>query len=61
MTTLETRYQEHSIDAVWRYFVDGFTPVKGERIRTFEAFYDVAQGKVVFKLVVEKQDKGPLL
>jgi hypothetical protein len=58
MKTTETQYVEKSLDAVLGYFQAGFKPRKGEKIvRYGEPFVDVANGKVLFSIVVEKESK----
>jgi len=52
-------WQEHKLNEVMAYFVEGFTPKKyGTKVIKAEWFIDTGQNKVVFKLYVEKPE-GP--
>ena len=54
---LEIKYHEVTIESIFKYFVDGYTPSPGTKIINYEANYDPRTGKVIFKLIVEKVDK----
>jgi hypothetical protein len=58
-SNFETKWQEHEIDEVMRYFVDGFKLPEDRRIVNSEWFIDQVKGKVVFRFgVVDKKTKG---
>lgn len=54
-------YQEHNLDDVLKYFVDGFKPVAGVTIVGCEPFVDVKRGMVVFKLFMKKDDPAKII
>lgn len=54
---MEIKHQEHDIETVMNYFVQGFKMKPGESITRHEWFYDSRKGKVVFKLYVERDSR----
>ena len=50
--TMKMRYQEHDINDILKYFVDGFKCKPGQKIENWEANYDPRKGKVIFTLFV---------
>ena len=54
-------YQEHTIDEVLKYFVDGFRPVPGVTVVAWEPFVDTRSGKVIFKLSMRKDDPAKII
>ena len=58
---MKIKFQEHSIDDIFRYFVDGFKlPNSDEKIVNWEPNYDLRTGKVIFKLCIEEKPQSPL-
>jgi hypothetical protein len=50
-------YQEHSFDDIIAYFVKGFTMPTGTSLVTYDTFYDLKTGTVLFKLVVDDGER----
>lgn len=53
--TMRTEYSEWSMKDVFGYFVDGFT-FEGESVYRYETFIDPTTQKVLFKLILMKED-----
>ena len=49
---MKIHYQEADLSTVFQYYVADFKPRDGGKIESYEAFVDVARGRVVFKLYV---------
>lgn len=53
---MKIEHSEHPIEAVFRYFVEGFPLEKeGKELKNWEANYDPRTGKVIFKLYLENK------
>lgn len=54
-------YQEHSLEAVLKYFAAGFKPMPGVTVVSYETFVDVNRGVVVFKISMRKDDPDTII
>jgi hypothetical protein len=55
---MKIQHQEHTIEEVIRYFVEGYNLEPGQRVASHESNYDPRTGKVWLKLVIEEPDLG---
>lgn len=54
--SMREEYSEWSMQDVLGFFVDGFTFEDGEEVYRYETFFDATNQKVLFKLILKKED-----
>jgi len=47
-------YQENTVDQVYEFFIEAFTPPPGSTILKIEHFVDTTKGMVIFKIITEE-------
>lgn len=53
---MKIQWQEHTIDEIIQFFVDGYQLEPGQRIVYHKQFFDPTSAKVIIKLTIDEPD-----